>query len=186
MHINSQSAEFDALLALAKSVCVAARTAPKACGIDNLDTVILTGAEKDKLTAEMRSIGEAQGDKGAFFIRDADNVDAAQVIVLLGASYEVRRLGAMCQLCGFGGCTECSEAGAACVFAAMDLGIALGSAVSLAADNRADNRILFTAGKAAKNLGLLGEHTMIMGLPLCSAGKNVFFDRDPAQRITSK
>jgi uncharacterized ferredoxin-like protein len=59
----------------------------------------------------------------------------------------------------------------------MDLGIALGSAVALVADNRVDNRIMFTIGQAAAKLGLLGEHKMIMGIPLSASGKSVFFDR---------
>jgi uncharacterized ferredoxin-like protein len=59
----------------------------------------------------------------------------------------------------------------------MDLGIALGSAVSLVADNRVDNRIMFTIGQAAARLGLLGEYKLIMGIPLFVGGKNVFFDR---------
>jgi uncharacterized ferredoxin-like protein len=127
----------------------------------------------------MRKIGESLGETGAFFMRDADNVDAAAVIVLIGASYETRGLGEKCALCGFADCAACAKVGATCVFAPMDLGIALGSAVSLAADHRADNRIMFTAGQAAKNLGLLGKHSMIMGLPLSVSGKSPFFDRQP-------
>jgi uncharacterized ferredoxin-like protein len=177
MTINSKTAEAESILELAKKICVAARTAPKACGIDQLDTLILTGEDKDKLTAEMRKIGERHGESGKFFIRDAGNVDTAAAIVLIGVSYETRGLGEKCALCGFADCTACLKAGATCVFAPMDLGIALGSAVSIATDNRADNRILFTAGQAAGSLGLLGKHTMIMGLPLSASGKSPFFDR---------
>jgi uncharacterized ferredoxin-like protein len=97
--------------------------------------------------------------------------------VLIGALYETRRLGKLCGLCGFDGCTACSDAGAACVFTAMDLGIALGSAVSAATDARIDNRMMFTIGKAAAALGLLGEHKMIIGIPLSVSGKSPFFDR---------
>jgi len=97
--------------------------------------------------------------------------------VLVGAKYETRGLNERCQLCGFGNCAACKAAGATCVFAPMDLGIALGSAVALAADNRIDNRIMFTIGKAAASLGLLGDYKLIMGIPLSVSGKSPFFDR---------
>jgi uncharacterized ferredoxin-like protein len=177
MNIASKTAEEQAVLGAAYDMCAAARTAPKACGIDELDTAVLTGADKDALTAKMREIGEALGEKGGFFIRDAGNVDESTAVVLIGAKYDTRKLGGMCKLCGFDGCTSCKQAGATCVFTPMDLGIALGSAVAVAADRRLDNRMMFTAGKAAAALGLLGEHTMIIGIPLSAAGKNPFFDR---------
>ncbi|MDR3292675.1 MAG: DUF2148 domain-containing protein [Clostridiales bacterium] len=178
MILKSQDTELSAVLNAANAICAAARTAPKACAIDHLDTAVLTDADKDKLTAEMRKIGRAIGERGKFFIRDADNTDKAQAVVLIGAKYETRRLGAMCGLCGFKNCSECTEAGAACVFTAMDLGIALGSAVSIAADLRIDNRIMFTVGKAAAAIGLLGEYKMIIGIPLSVSGKTPFFDRE--------
>jgi uncharacterized ferredoxin-like protein len=177
MIIRSKQAEESAILNLAYGVCAAVRTAPKACGIDQIDTAILTGEDKDRLTAEMRTIGESFGTAGSFFIRDAENVDTCGAVVLVGAKYETRGLGAKCRLCGFENCAACEGAGATCVFTPMDLGIALGSAVSLVADNRIDNRIMFTIGQAAARLGLLGEHRQIMGIPLFVGGKNVFFDR---------
>jgi uncharacterized ferredoxin-like protein len=60
----------------------------------------------------------------------------------------------------------------------MDLGVALGSAVSVAADARIDNRMMFTIGKAAASMGLLGEYEMIIGVPLSVSGKTPFFDRE--------
>ena len=177
MLVNSKEAEESAILNLAYSVCAAARTAPKACGIDHLETAVLTGEDKDRITAEMRKIGDSLGENGRFFCRDADNVDASTAVVLIGAKYETRGLGKICKLCGFENCGACEKAGAACVYPSMDLGIALGSAVSLVADNRVDNRIMFTIGQAAARLGLLGEYKLIMGIPLSASGKSVFFDR---------
>jgi uncharacterized ferredoxin-like protein len=177
MLINSKKAEESAILNLAYSVCAAARTAPKACGTDYLETAILTGEDKDCLTAEMRKIGEMHGESGRFFCRDADNVDASGAVVLVGAKYLTRGLNERCKLCGFESCAACEKAGAACVFTSMDLGIALGSVVSIVADNRVDNRIMFTIGQAAARLGLLGEYKLIMGIPLAVSGKSVFYDR---------
>ena len=177
MLINSKKAEDTAILNLAYSVCAAVRTAPKACGIDHLETAILTGEDKDRVATEIRKIGEAGGEPGKFFCRDANNVDASSAVVLVGAKYETRGLDERCTLCGFSNCSACEKAGAACVFTSIDLGIALGSAVSLVADNRVDNRIMFTIGKAAARLGLLGEYKLIMGIPLAALGKSLFYDR---------
>lgn len=177
MKIDAKTAEFEGLLNLAKSICVAIRTAPKACGIDNIETLILTGEDKAALTAGMREIAEEYSERKTPFARDAGNIDEAQVLVLAGITRGTRKLNEICQLCGFENCAACQEAGAVCVFAGIDLGIALGSAAAMAANNHADNRIMYTAGKAAQRLGLLGEYEIIMGLPLYAGGKNVFFDR---------
>ena len=176
MMILSKEAEEQAILAAAYELCAAARTAPKACGIDHLDTCILTGEEKDKLSEQMRK--NCNYDEANFMFRDANNVDAAGAVVLIGVKEEVRRLGKQCQLCHFEGCTACSEAGAVCVFDMIDLGIAIGAAVSKAADLRMDNRIMFTAGMAARSMGLLGEYRTIMGIPISVSGKSPFFDRE--------
>lgn len=177
MIIGSKKAEEEAVLQLANAICAAARTAPKACGIDQTDTAILTGDDKDRLAEEMRRMGTAQGKDGERMVRDAGNVDASTAVVLLGAKYETRGLNERCRLCGFQNCGACQSAGATCVFAPLDLGIALGSAVALAADNRVDNRIMFTIGKAAVSLGLLGDYRLIMGIPLSVSGKSPYFDR---------
>lgn len=55
---------------------------------------------------------------------------------------------------------------------------ALGSAVSVASMNHVDNRIMFSVGKGALSLGMLGpEVKMILGIPLAAAGKAPYFDR---------
>lgn len=54
MLINSKQAEEQAILNLAYSVCAAVRTAPKACGIDHMDTarVITTDRVRAYLAAQ--------------------------------------------------------------------------------------------------------------------------------------
>ncbi|MCL1985296.1 MAG: DUF2148 domain-containing protein [Betaproteobacteria bacterium] len=176
--IDSKKAEEQAVLNLAYAICAAARTAPKAVGIDLTDTAVLIGEDKLKLADQMRTLGSSLGEGGKFVIRDAANVDASGAVVLIGVKYKTRGLNEICCMCGFSNCASCTSAGATCVFAPLDLGIALGSAVSLAADSRIDNRIMFTIGKAASLLGLLGECTLIMGIPLSVSGKSPFFDRN--------
>ena len=177
MIINSQKAEENAIINLAQSVCAAIRTAPKACGIDHLETAVLTGEDKTKVANEMRAICKELGEGAEFFCRDADNVDESTAIILVGAKYKTRGLGEKCKLCRFDDCIACEQANAVCVFTSMDLGIALGSAVSMVSDNRIDNRIMFTIGKSAARLGLLKDYKMIMGIPLSASGKSIFYDR---------
>lgn len=72
-----------------------------------------------------------------------------------------------------------AKSSAHCAFDDVDLGIAIGSAVSVAADNRIDNRIMYSAGRAAMELEILGKKVInIQGIPLSVSGKNPFFDID--------
>ena len=67
-----------------------------------------------------------------------------------------------------------------CGWDALDVGIALGSAAAAAADARVDNRVMFSVGRAARSLGLLGASvTLVLGIPLSVSGKSPFFDRKP-------
>ncbi|MDR2163710.1 MAG: DUF2148 domain-containing protein [Clostridiales Family XIII bacterium] len=176
MKYTSRDAERKAILNVAFEMTAAARTAPKGCGIDNIETVILDGEDKDALAAEMRDIHEKLGGEGPFG-RDAGNVDASEAIVLIGIrNIPIGLKG--CGLCGFSDCAKATQAGANCAFNVTDLGIATGSAAAVAMDNRIDNRIMFTAGKAAVNLSLFPEKVRISyGIPLSASGKSIFFDR---------
>jgi len=168
--------EAQAALHIAQRMCVAARTAPKGRGADNIVTAVITpGPEMDRLAGEMRRYGEQVG--AEFFLRDAANLLASQACVIIGTRLE--RLGIPgCNLCGYEGCAESEKAGARCAFNAGDLGIAIGSAVSVAADCRVDNRIMYTIGISAVNIALLGPQVqMAHGIPLSVQGKNIFFDR---------
>jgi uncharacterized ferredoxin-like protein len=99
------------------------------------------------------------------------------MVVLLGSRKQPIGL-PNCGLCGFSGCEALQAAGGVCAFNSGDLGIALGSAASRAADLRIDNRIMYSAGKAALELGFLGEDVVLAyGLPLAVIGKSPFFDR---------
>lgn len=171
----NQDAESPALIQAAEQLCVAARTAPKGKGKDLLVTAIVTGAEKEQLSRKMREIAER--DQMPFFNRDAGNLEGVDVLVLFGSRKEPLGL-PCCGYCGFANCAAMAKAGGFCSFNVGDLGIAVGSAVSRAADLRLDNRIMFSAGKAALELGLLGPETAIAyGIPLSATGKSPFFDR---------
>ena len=172
----NEEAELEGLRRVAELRCVAARTAPKAGGKDNLVTAIIEDkADRHRLADQMKEIAGETGP--AFFARDGDNVMAAQIVVIIGT--RPGRLGIDgCNLCGFEGCAANEKAGARCAFTVGDLGIAIGSAVSVAADHRADNRIMYSVGVAAVQLEMLGPEVEIAhGIPLSATGKNIFFDR---------
>jgi len=179
MVYTSKETEKSAAMLAAELMSAAARTAPKACGTDLVDTMVLDGVDKDKLTAAMREIG-VEEDR-PFFIRDAGNVDACHCIVLIGAGVKTRGLD--CGFCGVKDCAAAKKDGIACAMAANDLGIAVGSAAATAMDLRIDNRVLFTAGKAALKLKLFPDDIkMCFGIGLVTGGKNIFFDRPPVKR----
>ena len=177
MIISSEQAEQAALLSTAEAMCAAARTAPKAKGVDQIVSCILTGEEKDALADQMERMAETLS--YGFFLRDAQNVRASQAVVLLGVQYGQRGLNAGCARCGFEDCAACAKSGGVCVYDPLDLGIAIGSAVSVAAQRRVDNRIMFSCGRAANAMGLLKGAPLVTAIPLSVSGKSPYFDRKP-------
>ena len=156
-------------------MCVAARTAPKGRGIDNIVTVIVTEKEKEELAEKMKSIGE-ENDNNTF-LRDSANIRQSQAVVIIGTKTNPLGL-KLCGFCGFRDCAEMEKNRGICVFNSGDLGIAIGSAVSTASLHKVDNRIMYTVGYAALETKLLGEDVRIAyGIPLSATGKNIFFDR---------
>ena len=175
MLLTDHQVEEEGLLAAARQICIAARTAPKGKGKDLLVTAVVSGTEKDAIAQQMRRIGEQQN--LPFFLRDADNLDVVQLLLLLGTRKQPLGLPG-CGFCGFTDCATMLQAGGCCSFNVCDLGIAVGSAVSVAADLRIDNRVMFSAGKAAVDLKMLGADIQIVyGIPLSVSSKSPFFDR---------
>ncbi|MDO4566640.1 MAG: DUF2148 domain-containing protein [Oscillospiraceae bacterium] len=160
MIYDSKTAENAALLEAANRMCAAARTAPKARGIDLICTLILTGEDKDALAAHMESIAGEKGEGYAFFIRDAGCLRKAGAVVLIGTK-------------GAG-----EDGGLLPNFDEINLGIAVGSACAAAADARVDTRVMYSVGAAAIESGLFGEEVRsALGIPLSVSGKSPFFDR---------
>lgn len=168
--IEERAADFTADL-----MCAAARTAPKAKGVDNLVTMIVKGREKDQIANEMSSIAKSSGMQ--FFERDAKCVEKAALLVLLGQ--KLKPLGVSpCGYCGYENCGENIKNSGICAIGIGDLGIAIGSAVSVAASHHIDNRVMFSIGRAALNLGIFEEEIQIAyGIPLSISGKSPFHDR---------
>ena len=162
---------------VAEKMMTAARTPPKAKGIDNLVISIAEG-ETIRLIADKLKELTKEGKGPEYFVRDADNILQTDIVVLLGT--KISPLGIkLCGYCGFENCAEKSKyPNHPCALNTDDLGIAMGSAVSVAMDERVDNRIMHSVGVAVRELGLLGEEVKIIyGIPLSISSKSPFFDR---------
>jgi uncharacterized ferredoxin-like protein len=160
---------------IAGLMAIAARTAPKGRGVDLLEICIAEGDTIKALSNRMAALG-AQHDSPAM-LRDSRNLESCEVLFITGTRLQPLGL-SYCGLCGFANCAASLEAGSRCAFNTGDLGIAIGSAASVAADHRVDNRIMYTVGMAVVDTGLLGPDIAIAyGIPLSATGKNPFFDR---------
>lgn len=165
-----------ALRDVADKMVTAARTAPKARGRNNLEFLIVEGDDLEKLAVKMDELGEKTG--AYFFSRDANDIRRSEVLVLFGTRIKSLDL-PYCGWCGFEDCAEKNlHPDNPCAFNNIDLGIAIGSAVSIATDHRVDNRIMYTVGQAARDLGLFPpEVRIILGVPLSATSKNIYFNR---------
>lgn len=173
----AKSAEIEerAASSIADLMCAAARTAPKAKGVDNLVTMIVKGREKDQIAEEMSRVAKVSGMQ--YFERDAKCVEKAALLILMGQ--KLTPLGVNpCGYCGYEDCGENVKNSGICAIGTGDLGIAIGSAVSVAALHHIDNRVMFSIGRAALNLGIFEEEIQIAyGIPLSISGKSPFHDR---------
>ncbi len=181
--VRSGEGEKEGIMQVSRLMLVSARTAPKSGGVDDLLTAIVSGFEKESLAAEMNKIAEERKIDG--FRRDAKNVKGSEALVLIGVR-GTKKFGLNCGACGYANCDEFGKAekktgqdfeGPTCVFKALDLGIALGSAVKTASILNVDNRIMYRIGAAARRLNLLPEASVIMGIPVSAKGKSIYFDR---------
>jgi len=185
--LSSGKIEKDGVEMGASMMAVSARTAPKTRGVDSVKTVILTGEDLEKLAVAMEKKAQEKSTDLPMFKRDANNLRGAAAVLLIGVSRDPKRieLPLNCGACGYRGCKELLAAGKRegedftgpmCIFQAVDMGIALGSAVKLAGELNIDNRIMYSVGTAAKKLNLL-DSDLIIGIPLSVTGKNPYFDR---------
>lgn len=179
------STESDAVKTVAGLMALAARTAPKAVGLDSITIEIVSGKDQEKIGEKMIEIA---GETGMDFFRvNGEQVKSSDCTVLIGISGQ-KVLGLNCGGCGFSTCSEMAKAGKAakanktdfkgpnCVFKVSDLGIAVGSAVKTAGIHNVDNRVMYSAAVAAMKLGMLKECSMAYGIPLKASGKNIYFD----------
>ena len=174
MILNERDNRHDQVLLVAQQMMTAARTAPKAKGVDIIEVAMVTESNIRILSDTMKQMYEENGLK--FFLRDAENILEAECIVLIGTREHAH--GMNCGYCGYEMCGD-REEGVPCVLNGVDVGIAIGSACSMAADCRVDTRVMFSAGLAAKELDWLDGCSQVFAIPVSASSKNPFFDRKP-------
>lgn len=177
MILNERNCRNEQVINAAKQMMIAARTAPKGKGVDLLETAIVTGEDIKILSDKMLELQKQNGMK--FFLRDAENILHAECIMLIGT--HEKEQGLNYGHCGFPTCAS-KPHGVPCTLNSIDVGIALGSACSTAADLRLDTRIMFSAGLAAQALNWLEGCKMVMAIPISASSKNPFFDRKPKEQ----
>lgn len=181
--LDGRQQERKGVMEAANLMLVSARTAPKSGGVDDILTAIVYGAKVGALAADMEKLAVER--KIERWSKQAQEIKRAEVIVLIGVR-GTKRYVTNCGACGYKSCDDFEKAekklgqdfeGPTCIFKALDLGIALCSAVKTASLLNVDNRIFYRIGVAAKRLNYLPEATLIMGIPLSSEGKNPYFSR---------
>jgi uncharacterized ferredoxin-like protein len=184
--IRDLEVEKRGVIEVANLIAISARTAPKGRGVDNILSAVVTGEEKDQLADAMER--KTKINPISAFKRDAEAVRKSPVVILIGVRGTIPKKPENPLNCGACGNETCADfiktkkrrgedfTGPICIFEAIDLGIALGSAVKMASEMNIDNRLMYTLGAAAKELDLLDADVMI-GIPLSVTGKNIYFDR---------
>ena len=179
MILNERAARHEHVIECAKQMMQAARTAPKAKGVDIVEISMITDEDVVTLSNTLHKIGEDMGRGG--LMRDADNLMSAEAVILIGTREEAMMLN--CAYCGSATCGERPQ-GVPCAMNTIDVGIAVGSACATAADLRLDTRVMYSVGYAAGKLGWMPGCKYIIGIPVSASSKNPFFDRKrktPAQ-----
>ncbi len=174
--LQEQEIREAALLDVARAMVTAARTAPKGKGLDNLFACIIPKQEIPGLHAKMIELFVRT--EAPVFKINGDDILKAECIVVLGGRDMPLGL-KCCGFCGFESCREKEQSGTGrCAISMNDLGIAIGSAVSVAADRRVDTRIMYSIGYAMLQAGMLPPDVVVAhGIPLSASSKNPYFDR---------
>jgi uncharacterized ferredoxin-like protein len=174
MITNERNSRHEHVLNVAQQMMTAARTAPKARGVDLLEIALIEGEEQKLLAEKMFAMSTRAGRK--FFERDGENVLQAECVVIIGTRPQEMSLN--CGHCGYDLCAKRPD-GVPCAINSVDVGIAIGSACATAADLRVDTRVMFSAGLAVEELGWLPECKELFAIPVSASSKNPFFDRQP-------
>jgi uncharacterized ferredoxin-like protein len=182
--LEGREQERQGILVTANLMVVAARTAPKAGGKDDILTAVVDGPEIGAMAADMQRLTVERNEPA--WAKQAGIIAGAEAVVLIG----VRGTKSYVTNCGACGCKSCADftngekregqdfEGPNCIFKTLDLGIAVCSAVKIAGILNADNRIYYRIGVAARRLRYLPEASLLLGIPLSATGKNPHFDRE--------
>lgn len=172
MIVNQREDGHDQVLEVALHMMTAIRTAPKAKGVDLIEAVMVEGDDLERLSKAMLELYAETG--RPVYQRDATNILKGDCVVVVGTRQQ--EMGLNCGHCGYPKCED-KPAQAPCAFNSIDLGIAIGSACALAADNRVDTRTMFSVGMGAMRMGLLPGCQQLTAIAVSASSKNPFFDR---------
>lgn len=150
-------------------------TAPKAKGVDDLEYILIEKKDFPPLLKEMQR--QAIEEDIPFFIRDGKNLEKSDMLLLIGCIDEPRNV-PNCGFCGYKDCSENRRNKGRCVYPAIDLGIAMGSALSLGQELGVDSRVMMSLGKAAISLDIFEKNIVTaIAMPLSITKKSIYFDR---------
>lgn len=174
---NEREIRRNLVIETAHQLMIAARTAPKAKGCDIIEIALVSDrADLEALASEMRHQADITGMK--FLLRDADNILSGDAVLLVGSHALTQSLN--CGYCGYSTCALKPDY-VPCAFNSIDVGIAVGSVCSRAADLRLDSRVMFSAGWCSQKLNWLPDCSLTIAIALGAASKNPFFDRKPKE-----
>lgn len=169
---NQRECAHEGVAAACCLIMNAIRTAPKARGIDLIETATVDGDDLRELSQQMLDLHKLTGKP--VFLRDGNNILQGEAVILVGTPRHP--MGLNCGRCGYRDCEDL-PADNPCAFNEIDLGIAIGSAVSMAADLRLDTRVMYSAGMGALALNLLPGCQTVIAIAVGCSAKNPFFDR---------
>ncbi|MDP3791787.1 MAG: DUF2148 domain-containing protein [Candidatus Omnitrophota bacterium] len=172
---KSSELESAAIKDAAEFMAVSARTAPKTRGIDNIEVFAIDDdATKKKVIEKMKEVSKKEARPS--FERDASSIEASPILLVIGV--KSNPAGLNCGFCGYPTCGQLQKTSGICSYNSIDLGIAVDSAVAAASSFHADNRIMYSIGRACLDLKLFSQTVkQALGIPLSVTGKNPFFDR---------
>ena len=174
---NERKIRRNSVIEAAHQLMIAARTAPKAKGCDIIEIALVSDrSDLEALAAEMRRQADITGMK--FLLSDADNILSGEAVLLIGTQAMPQSLN--CGYCGYATCALKPDF-TPCAFNSIDVGIAVGSACSRAADLRLDTRVMFSAGWCSQHLNWLPGCNQTIAIAIGAASKNPFFDRKPKE-----
>jgi uncharacterized ferredoxin-like protein len=172
MIIDERESRRERVIEAGRRMMTAARTAPKAKGVDILECCLLTGDDIRRLSEVMLELHEETG--RPVYKRDSGNILQADCVLVIATRAQM--MGLNCGHCGFPSCGD-KPGNVPCAFNPTDVGIAIGSAVATAADERVDTRVMFSAGMGAERMGLLPGCSQYFAIPVSASSKSPFFDR---------
>lgn len=172
---RSSELESAAIKDIAEFMAVSARTAPKTRGIDNIEVLAIDDdATKKNVIEKMKEISKEENRPS--LERDANSIETSPILLVIGV--RSNPAGLNCGFCGYATCAQLQKTSGICAYNSIDLGIAVDSAADTANRFHADNRVMYSIGRACLDLKLFSQTVkQALGMPLSITGKNPFFDR---------